>query len=409
MNESTTRANWTETTLGEVADVIMGRQLSPSKKMGVRPRRYLRAANIGHWGISLDDVLEMDFSETEEKHFASQVGDVLMVEGGNEKSVGCPAIVTSRESGLCIQNTVIRCRIKDASRLSAEYLFHFLRHSFWNGRFGELCAGTTIMHLGQKRAIIYPILFPPLSEQKRIVDVMTSVDAYITAIQQQAVQARIARYAVLHELLTAGGDDWTETKLGEVAAWHSGGTPKAGKPEFYEDGTIPWVVIADMLETEILSTASRITPAGLAEIGGKLAPKGSVLISMYATVGRPGFAHIPVATNQAIAWSIPNAEVIHSRFLLFVAQRLEPTISAMARGATQKNINRAILRDFSFMLPPLSEQKRIVETVTAMDDVVSTTEQAVRVAQELRSGLLSALLSGEHEIPATYDRLLGAA
>lgn len=61
------------------------------------------------------------------------------------------------------------------------------------------------------------------------------------------------------------------------------------------------------------------------------------------------------------------------------------------------------------MLPPLSEQKRIVETVTAMDDVVSTTEQAVRVAQELRSGLLSALLSGEHEIPATYDRLLGAA
>ena len=203
MNTAARRANWTETTLGEVADVIMGRQLSPSKKMGVRPRRYLRAANIGNWGISLDDVLEMDFSETEEKHFSSQVGDVLMVEGGNEKSVGCPAIVTSRESGLCIQNTVIRCRIKDPSRLSAEYLFHFLRHSFWNGRFGELCAGTTIMHLGQKRAIIYPILFPPLSEQKRIVGIVTAMDDVVSSTEQAVRVAQELRSGLLSTLLAS--------------------------------------------------------------------------------------------------------------------------------------------------------------------------------------------------------------
>ena len=204
-------------------------------------------------------------------------------------------------------------------------------------------------------------------------------------------------------------DSWTETTLGEVAAWYSGGTPKAGKPEFYENGTIPWVVIADMLETEIFDTASRITSAGLDEIGGKMAPKDSVLISMYATVGRPGYAHMPVATNQAIAWSIPNNEIIHPRFLLLVAQRLEPTISAMARGATQKNINRAMLREFSFMLPPLAEQQGIVEIVTAMDDFIRSAEQAVADTQHLRAGLLSSLLSGEHEIPESYDRLLGAA
>jgi type I restriction enzyme S subunit len=81
----------------------------------------------------------------------------------------------------------------------------------------------------------------------------------------------------------------------------------------------------------------------------------------------------------------------------------------MARGATQRNINRAMLKEFSFNLPPLDEQKRIVEIVSSMDDVIQTTELAVVDAKNLRLGLLSALLSGEHEIPAAYDSLLGAA
>jgi len=204
-------------------------------------------------------------------------------------------------------------------------------------------------------------------------------------------------------------EDWTETSLGEVAEWYSGGTPKAGEPEFYEGGDIPWVVIADLLKTEIYETATHITSAGLSEIGGRLAPVGSVLISMYATVGRPGITHLPVATNQAIAWSIPNTDVIEPRFLLLVAQHLEDEISSMARGATQRNINRAMLREFAFLLPPMKEQKRIVEIVSSMDEVIRSADKAVADAKILRSGLLADLLSGDHEIPESYDRLLGAA
>jgi hypothetical protein len=44
-----------------------------------------------------------------------------------------------------------------------------------------------------------------------------------------------------------------------------------------------------------------------------------------------------------------------------------------------------------------------------MDEVIQATEQAITEAKNLRSGLLSDLLSGEHKIPASYDSLLGAA
>ena len=188
-------------------------------------------------------------------------------------------------------------------------------------------------------------------------------------------------------------DGWTESTLGDIAEWFSGGTPKAGKPEFYENGTIPWVVIADMMKTEIFDTASKITKAGLAEIGGRVAPKGSVLISMYATVGRPGFAHIPVATNQAIAWSVPNEKMIQPSFLLLVAQFLESEISSMARGATQRNINRAMLKEFRFNLPPLDEQKRIVDVVSSVDAYKDALQQQAVTARTARNAVLHELLS----------------
>jgi restriction endonuclease S subunit len=61
------------------------------------------------------------------------------------------------------------------------------------------------------------------------------------------------------------------------------------------------------------------------------------------------------------------------------------------------------------MLPPLAEQKRIVDIASSMDQALQSTERAVLVAKRLRSGLLSDLLSGRHEIPESYDRLMGAA
>jgi len=209
---------------------------------------------------------------------------------------------------------------------------------------------------------------------------------------------------------------WTEATLGDVAEWFSGGTPRVGKSEFYEGGKIPWVVISDLMRTEIYETATNITQAGLSEIGGRLAPVGSVLISMYATVGRPGITHVPVATNQAIAWSIPNTELVQPRFLLLVAQSLEGKISSMARGATQRNINRAMLREFAFLLPPIGEQKRIVDLVCSVDryiavlssspNATSSTSEVLGAAQKLRSALLGDLLSGNHQIPDSYDQHL---
>jgi type I restriction enzyme S subunit len=292
----------------------------------------------------------------------------------------------------------------DNSNLLDKYLYYLSnRDQFWQIR-GQ---AQPFISLGDVKKT--KVTLPPLPEQKRIVDLISSVDSYIEALQGQLQSVKRSRNAVLNQLLSAGGEEWVETNLGEVAEWWSGGTPKAREPKYYENGTIPWAVIADMNKGVIDSTNSCITEEALDLIGGRLAPVGSVLISMYASVGKSAIANVPLATNQAIAWSIPNQEKIMPFFLYLVSQQLEKTISDLARGATQRNINRQMLREFTFLLPPLPEQKRIVDLVSSIDDVIEQNCLAITEAKNLRSGLLSDLLSGEHEIPASYDKVMGAA
>ena len=188
-------------------------------------------------------------------------------------------------------------------------------------------------------------------------------------------------------------DGWVETTLGDVAEWWSGGTPKAREPKYYKGGTVPWAVIADMNKGIINSTNSYITEEALELIGGRLAPVGSVLISMYASVGKSAIANIPLATNQAIAWSIPNQEKIIPFYLYLVSQQLEKEISDLARGATQRNINRQMLREFTFQLPPLSEQKRIVDLISSVDSYIEALQKELASAQSISSSISESLWS----------------
>ena len=251
----------------------------------------------------------------------------------------------------------------------------------------------------------YRFNLPPIAEQRRIVDVVLSVDAYIDALQQQVDAARTARNAVLHELLSAGGDDWTETTLGAVAILN----PKA----LALSKDAPFVPMDAVKVGQRFVTYSE--PRG--ERSGARANSDDVL-----------FARItPCLENGKVAQIQPElgpcggstefivirgSEKISADFIYFWAtwSEVRKTATGLMTGTTgRQRLSANDLAAIQILLPPIAEQKRIVEIVSSMDEVIQAAERAVVEAKNLRSGLLSDLLSGEHEIPVSYDELLGAA
>jgi restriction endonuclease S subunit len=278
----------------------------------------------------------------------------------------------------------------------------------------EMFAGgsTGQTELSREAVYSFPVTLPPIAEQKRIVDVVSSVDAYIDALQQHVDTARTARNAVLHELLTAGGDDWTETTLGHIAELISRGRA----PSYCEeDGVVVLnqkCVRNGRIHFEFArhtnNTKKAVPEWAYLKVGDSLINSTGV-----GTLGRASFVsqiNGPTTFDSHVTLVRPRPESCFASFIGLSLNFRENEIEMFAGGSTgQTELSREAVNSFPVTLPPIAEQKRIVEIVSSMDDVIQAAERAVVEAKNLRSGLLSDLLSGEHEIPVSYDALLEAA
>jgi type I restriction enzyme S subunit len=284
------------------------------------------------------------------------------------------------------------CRIQSFDKSEVVPRFVFFLVNQYLEKIEESTSFTTVKHISVKQVKDIRFPLPPIAEQKRIVDVVSSVDAYIDALQHQVDAARTARNAVLHELLTAGGDDWTES------------TPNVKRFEH----------VAFLKRGHDLPSQSRLegdypVVASNGSVGYHnecIGPIPGLVTGRSGTIGKVMYletGYWPLNTTLYVTDFMGNDE-------RFVALTLETMrLGRFAGGTTVPSLDRKVFRGELVFAPPLSEQQRIVEIVSSMDDVIQAAERAVVEAKSLRSGLLSDLLSGEHEIPVSYDELLGAA
>jgi type I restriction enzyme S subunit len=368
------RDGWTETTLGDVADYINGYPFKPSD-LGDEGTAVIRIKQL------LDPLEKVDRTNADvPERCVLRDGDVVFSWSGT-----LAVRVWNRGPAYLNQHLF---RVVEKSGVFHEWLPLVIEHAIED--LVEKSHGTTMKHVTKQTLLPHRVLLPPLEEQKRIVDVVSSVDVYIDALEQQADAARTARNAVLHELLSAGGDDWTEATLGPLIYLRTG---KLDVNAGVDDGEFPFF------------TCSRDTyKIDVAAYSGKsviVAGNGDLNVKYYEGEFN---AYQRTYILQAI-----DESVLNPRFLFHFMDKYLETLRNDTQGSTIQYLKKAQFTEAPIALPPMDEQKRIVEIVSSMDEVIQATEQAVAEAKSLRSGLLSDLLSGEHEIPVSYDKFLGAA
>ena len=155
-------------------------------------------------------------------------------------------------------------------------------------------------------------------------------------------------------------ENWKTVRLGDVCELQSGGTPSRSKTEYWKNGTIPWVKIGDFSGKYLNKTTEHITPKGLENSSAKLFSKGTILYSIFATLGEATILNIDATTNQAIAGiKIKDKSSIDIDYLFAYLNSLKEEVNRIGRGVAQNNINLSILKSFTVPLPPLETQKHI--------------------------------------------------
>jgi type I restriction enzyme S subunit len=177
---------------------------------------------------------------------------------------------------------------------------------------------------------------------------------------------------------------WALAKMGDLAHWGSGGTPKSDVAEYY-GGNIPWVITADLTDGPVRTSTRTITELGLAKSSAKLVPSGTILVAMYgASIGRVGIASMPLATNQAIANAQVYDQVVMPTYLLYYLLSQRSALVRAGKGAAQPNIGQGTLKDWPIPVAPLPEQARIV---AAIEEQFSRLDAGVAALDRVRQNL----------------------
>lgn len=197
--------------------------------------------------------------------------------------------------------------------------------------------------------------------------------------------------------------EWALVPLKDLGRWSGGGTPSKAKPEFWTDGTIPWVSPKDMKLDLIIDSEDHITQAAVEGSTAKLIPEGSVLI-----VTRSGIlSHtlpvavtaVPVTVNQDLKTLTPKEGVLPEYVawaLRCFAREILKTCSK--QGTTVSSIETAALQRFEIPVPPHDQQKRIVAEIekqfSRLDEAVANLKRVKANLKRYKAAVLKAAVEG---------------
>lgn len=174
---------------------------------------------------------------------------------------------------------------------------------------------------------------------------------------------------------------------------YSGGTPLTSVADFYSDNEgINFVTIADMSNTEFVeSTIKLITAKGCAQKKLKILNKGTILFSIYATIGAVAELKIPATINQAILALEPYN--IYKEYYKYNLKAMNKYLLTFVSTNTQGNLNLEKVLNLFINFPPLDEQKKIADfldnKVTEIDNLIDDTKKLIDKYKEYKQSLIT--------------------
>lgn len=184
--------------------------------------------------------------------------------------------------------------------------------------------------------------------------------------------------------------------ISEFAECYAGATPSTTKPEYWENGTIPWMSSGEVNKRVIYETEKKITQAAYDNCSTKMVPPGTVVVALAGqgkTRGLVAITRIELCTNQSLCSIIPN-KTMKSEFLYhFLRSQYQKLRSISSGDGTRGGLNLAMVKAFLVPVPPLPLQEeivRILDSFTKLEAELEAELEARRQQYEFyRDKLLS--------------------
>ena len=409
---------WTRTKLGDVASV---RSSNVDKKK--RPSEIsVRLCN--YMDVYSNDIVhdQLNFmvasaTKTEIGRFGLVDGDVVITKDSETPDdIAVPAVVRGPLSAPLVCGYHLAILRASHERVSGEFLAFALRSSEVNAPFRKAANGSTRYGLSIDAIERAPLTLPPPSEQRRIAEILDTLDEAIRKTEQVIAKLQQMKRGLLHDLLTRGIDEHGELRdperhpeqfkdspLGliprgsEVVVTGSVATsivPGRDKPVL-DGGAYPWITVTDLNDDGVARSRLGLSLSlqSIRASGARIMPAGAVLMSCVGEFGIASVVQASVVANQQLHGFVPRDEV-RADWLMFCVREQGHLIDRMATQTTIKYLNKAGCESIQIPLPPRAEQDSVVVRVRAFEAKLLSEQTAAAKLRTLKHGLMDDLLTG---------------
>lgn len=189
---------------------------------------------------------------------------------------------------------------------------------------------------------------------------------------------------------------WKSTKIGEIADIVGGGTPRTEVEEYW-DGEIKWFTPSEIGKTKYIFDSKRhITDKGLKNSSAKLLPKDTILLSSRATVGEISIALTECSTNQGFQ-SLITKNNVDNDFIYYLISTIKNEFLRRSSGSTFLEISKNEIKRIPINIPELSEQNKISNLFSAIDNKIEMLEKKHQYYQDFKKYLMQRIFSSQDD------------
>ena len=341
-------------------------------------------------------------------------GDIVVAKIG---SIGKNGIYPKNGRTAIIPANLLKFTV--SKKVVFNYVFQYLNFFGLQNKIKDIATATAQPAFNVTKFRQLEIPLPPLPEQRRIVakieELFSSLDKGIESLKTAQEQLKIYRQAVLkwafegrltNKEVKDGElpEGWKILKLADLGNWKGGGTPSKHVKKYWENGTNLWVTSKDMKVGVIIDSIDKITDEAIKNSSAKRIPQGAILFVMRSGILRHTF---PVAiagknltVNQDLLTLSPNS-LAASEFIYWFVRAFNHDIRQKCSkdGTTVESIEANSLKNYPFILAPVSEQHHIVSEIESRLSVCDKIEESIgtslQQAEALRQSILKKAFEGK--------------
>ena len=403
---------WKTCTVEQLFDVQLGKMLNQTAKELHPQHPYLGNTNVKWGSFEISNLNTMFFSEKEKEKFTLLNGDIVMCEGGE---VGRCAIWRDDKKDIYFQKALHRLRSK--GKVHPEYFQNFMHHIAGTKLLEDLTTRTSISHLTREKLLKLPISLPPLHEQTKIAQILSTWDKAIATTERLLANNRQQKQALMQQLLTgqkrfAGfTETWKDFHLSDVTEIIVSPVDKKTEPN---EIPVELCNYTDVYYNNCITRKINFmrATATQSEIERFTLQIGDVVITKDSET--PGDIAVPALVSEDLGGVVCGYHLAIIRCdqknacgeymnHLFAMPKTRYYFFTLATGATRFGLSVGGIHNAHFNLPSLVEQQKIAQVLSTADAEISNLQAQLAKLKLEKKALMQQLLTGQRRVKPDAD------